>query len=538
MKKFLILAGTAALALLLTACNKEEGETVVSDDGTKSITVTVTGLTTTKSTNLPTTGDDTWVDTDGSGAGTTGSAAATTFDIYFTDGQGVIQYVYSINSSDADYSTLTSALTGSGIRFINLENISAVYVTANAAATSSSQTVQLTKGSNISGITASLVYQNALVANSDILYIGADKSLELNDETTTPTVTVDAESGNNSATNGSSVTNSANNANQYYAAKLAVRPIISRLEIAKIEAQATGTTYKESTNNLTAQYGGQWYEYCVTWEGFKPTLVGIYMSNFYGTIDPVTPAVDDLFATPSGDKVLTGSTYLWDATSAGIGTAYNVDGISLYTNGDGSSLFGSITDADPYVYFDGSSSNKCVPFNFLVPFDITNTTSETAIDRYSSGTGAMTEEPVYHFLFYVNLSGYSYKLYARTIEAEASVTTDDLESAAGSTASIQIISTADESGATANAGLYSALTSNFNFNSAADGYYYVNLTSLSTTSGSTVVIQPNKIYKLATVSIAPYNLTTSTEYSEYYNFVVEATVVDYIAESVTANFNE
>ncbi len=511
MKKILILAGVAALALLFTACDKESGESVSSDNGTKAITVTISGANLTKSSQLPATGDGTWETT----------AATSSYQIYFTDANGKILYAYSINSTDN--SEQMSALTNKGIRFINLTGVTAVYVTANA-----SEANTLSAGSNVSSITEYLYNQSALKDNTDILYIGADDALTIGDEDggATYTYSYDTDSWTNTTDSDPAYT-----ASQYYKAEVSIRPIISRLEIAQIQAETSGTTWEENETNLTAEYDGVTYEYVVTWQGFTPDLKGIYMSNFYGSIIPTTPKVDNLFETPSGDPI-DGTTYLWGSTAT-IESAYNVDGVSLYSD-SGTNLFAA--DANG-VYFNGHNTDVatqvdyCVPFNFFVPFDVTKID-----DTLEKDESIMAVDPKYHFLFYIDLesmSSYTYQVYAKEVSGTAS--SDNLSS----DASNEILNAADasKSSATVNAGLYAALTSDFSFTSVADGNYYANISYLADNNGDPITISSNKIYKLDVVTIAPYNLTSSTVSSDSYNLIVVVTPVDYVAENVTAVFD-
>ncbi len=502
MKKNLILTGAAILALLFTSCNKEETESISTSNGNKAITLTISGANLTKSA-ISSTGATSWDE----------AAAYGNFDIYFCDAADKILYAYSINNTDnAD---LMAALTNKeqGVRFINLENVTAVYVVANA---STAHAV----GQKVTTIIEYLYNQapytsGAETPKTSIMYIGGDTSLDFGQEPGTPETTIDYAGGS-----WTEVTDYEDN--QYYQANLSIRPIISRLEMNSIQALASGSY------TSTYAYGDVTYDYTVTWTGFEPELKGIYMSNFYGSLTPVVPSMGDFFATPTGDKVDTDgvagatATYLWSSAYYGttdyITAAYNLDGITLYTSGSAdANLFDGTLDADAinYVYFD-QSGTACVPFNFLVPFDVTATAS--VIDR---NTTVMPSTPRYHFL--VNLdqiyldNSYSYKLYVGGGDYDI--------------ANEFVPATEEEEV------LYQLLTADFNFTAVSDGNYYANIVNLYESTDVQAIIQPNTIYK-TDVTIAPYNLTTSTIYEETHNIIVIVEVVPYAIKNVTVGFDK
>ncbi len=529
LKKNIILAWTAALALLLAACDKEPSDVAAeASSEPMSVTIVISGLTQTKASELSS-GDDAW-STD---------AAVTSYDIYFTDTFGTIKYVYSIGSSSDD-DALRTAITasGGGIRFINLEGVSAIYVTANASAASSTT---LTAGSNISDLAVDLASQNGLVDKSAILYIGADKSLTIDNEPAGANYTYSYDDG---TADGSTAgwTNTTDNtpaytASQYYYAELSIRPVVSRLEIGEIVTTHTGTTTAE-----TIEINGQDYEYYILWEGFKPDLKGIYMSNFYGTLNPATPSVDNFFATPEGDYIDTAgensetATYLW-SSSAGTsiyGTSYNADGVTLYSD-SGTNLWDGAADSSDsnyYVYFDGGS-NYCVPFNFFVPFDVTE--ADDVIDKDATVMDD-DHEPQYHLLFDTSeMTDYSYTLCIKGGDF-GDINGDTYTNIA--LASVNNGTITD----TETLAIFAALTANF---SLSNSHYYANITSLSYVaagsnpdgtsyaSGDRVTLQPNKIYTVDLLNIEPYNLVTSTVSSEESNITVVVTVAGYTDQDVT-----
>ncbi len=501
MKKNLILTGAAILALLFTSCNKEETESISTSNGNKAITLSISGANLTKSA------------VDNGAAAWDATAAYSNLDIYFCDAADKILYAYSI--ADDTEGLITALTNGTGVRFINLENVTAVYVAANAS-------TALSAGTKVSTLTEYLYNQAPFTTagveteKNAITYIGGDTSLDFGQEPDDAATTIDYASGA-----WTEVTSYEDN--QYYKADLSIRPIISRLEMNSIQALASGTY----TDTYTDNSAGVTYTYSVNWTGFEPELKGIYMSNFYGSITPVVPSMGDFFQVPTGDKVDTAgeggnaATYLWNS-AAGIGTAYNVDGITLYTSGSAdANLFDGVSDGNGnYVYYNGNSST-CVPFNFFVPFDVTETAD--VIDR---NTTVMPSTPRYHFL--VNLdaiyeaNSYSYSLYVTSSDGAY----DNTLFTPGSLTDEEEV-------------LYQLFTADFNFTAVDDGNYYANIVNLYESSSATTeaIIQPNTIYK-TDVTIAPYNLTTSTIYEDSHNVIVIVHVVPYAIKNVTVAFDK
>lgn len=124
MKKFtFIFAGLALLAsAAFTSCEKTPAPSA--DEGTKSIALSINfGGVATKA-----------VDNDLE-AGFVPGKDYTSLQIYFTDDTGNIKYAYTANASSQDdektiWDNLTN--TSNGVKFIGLESVSGVYVTANA----------------------------------------------------------------------------------------------------------------------------------------------------------------------------------------------------------------------------------------------------------------------------------------------------------------------------------------------------------------------------------------------------------------------
>lgn len=503
MKIFRMIATAAIAALTLAGCNKEAGtETSVTTDpdaGLKEIVISIYGNATTKSV---VTGPS-W-DTEGGKA-----ADIDKYDIYFTSASDQIKYVYSISESAQQNNAWNALQHGQGIRFVGLQDVSRVYVVGNAQ---EGQTLAV--NANMSELSTDLEKYAVTsdIASKDILYIGGDRTL-------TP---VGSEPADNIGE--IIVENGVEQATQYVTAEIHLRPVISRLEIGAIHVETTGTSDPVEIEDQ---------QYVVTWSAFQPKLVGIYMSNVYGQLVPVTPAVTEGFATPSGTQITAGA---WNESIentegtevfsfADANAAMNANGVLYYSNysGDYQDLFTAPTDNNPddegnYYYYNGTAetSATCVPFHFIVPFDVeagnTENGAQTPVGPDWGTASAMN--PAFHFQFDFSETGeYIYSVYAWD----------------GSQTTGEPITDPD---------ILAQLTTEINFaDLQSDGIYYANVTGFYNRGNSLIAVQPNTIYKMADVGISPFNLTTGTiAVEEDYNIIVRVTPVDYVVENVTPSF--
>lgn len=505
MKICQIIATSAMAALVLAGCNKET-ETPATPDpdaGLKEVTISINGAKMTKGQATP--------------VGEWGTAAAdiSKYDIYFTTASGTVKYHYLIASTGEYTDAYNEFKEGGSVRFIGLENISQVYVVANAATT-------VTVGQNISTL-GNLAIENygGDKTKNDILYVGGDKDLTPIGSEPAPGVDIN-------------VTSDGEMASQYYTAVIYLRPVISRIEI--------GDVYVETNGGHTTTIDGKTYKY--TWVGFTPKLVGIYMSNVAGTLDPMDHTVSEWFTKPTGTQIADGKwkdliTYL-DGTTADFNmkdSKMNVEKVLWYSNGRSeggsyvySDLFAPTLGSNETVglythhyYFNGAEADPatCVPFNFFVPFDVTdekNTTEATAIWT-GAESAANGHNPALHFQFDFSKqnpdggTAYSYRVFEVTDTGEQEITKEN------------------------NPDLWVQLTSRINFTTVSDGIYYANVTSFKE-GASPIDVAPNTIYKLTEVGIDPFNLTTGTEtVDEEYNIIVKVTTVDYIEKNVTPSFD-
>lgn len=465
MKIYSLIATTAIAALALAGCNKETAAPATDPDaGTKTITLSIAGANLTKAAATPSEG---WAE----------AAAINQLDIYFTTASGAIQNVYRFSA--AENTEAWNAINAKqGVRFIGIDNVSRVYVVAN------SPVDEYTTG-NISQVTATLDKLLPQGENTDILYFGADEDI-------TPILDEEAENV------GATIGNPEDQASQYYEAVISVRPVISRLEINKISVVTKGSVVKNL--NVT----GTEKAYTIAWEGFTPKLTGIYMSNFYGKITPVSYTLADEFATPAGNKIENGA---W-AVDSGIPSAYNLPALAYYSNYDSGyqDLFGTDATAEgetKQVYFDGANAT-CVPFNFIVPFDPKETDPVIGIP-----TSVTFNTPRFHFQFlFDNQDAYN-----------VTVTTADGPVAEGT----------DE---------YLAVTADINFTTVSDDIYFANVVKFMKDASNEQTIAPNTIYKMSEVEINPFNLTTGTVGEDSYNVVVRVTPIDYNPINVLPGFDK
>ena len=162
MKSYSLFAFCAIAAFTFAACSKniESTEEGNPDSGVKSVTLSINGVKMTKS--QITEGDGSWLKASG----------ISQLDIYFTTAGDVIQYSYRLSATENQdaWNAITSP-TDNKIRFIGLDGVSRVYVVAN------SKSALLTKGANVSQISADLLQMYGTLENDDVLYAGADVDL-------------------------------------------------------------------------------------------------------------------------------------------------------------------------------------------------------------------------------------------------------------------------------------------------------------------------------------------------------------------------
>ena len=233
MKTFNLLTISLAFgaAALLTSCQKEPQTSAVTDDGVKSIALSINfGGAATKVT-IDGELDDPF----------TATSEFQKLAILFTDNAGDIKYAFEADASDDGQTTnegkiwanLFNTASPTGVRFIGLEGVTRIYVVANGPS--------LTDGTDAGGLGLTFEAAGGLVTNQTAVninaingilniedyfattkeanampYIGACVALELANGavgTSAPEVVLGADAG------------------QYYQADITIRPAVSRLEV-------------------------------------------------------------------------------------------------------------------------------------------------------------------------------------------------------------------------------------------------------------------------------------------------------------------
>lgn len=488
MNIYSLLTTSAIAALALVGCNKQTASTVTDPDaGTKAITVTINGANLTK-------------------AGIDGYDPYTnlhnfsTIDLYFTTASDNVVSSRHITATDnaEEWAGLTDK--SKGVRYVGLDGVSKVYVIANG-----DNLPKPNDGENMNKILLEVKNYAATGSQDNIPFIGGDADItplmdEIADGFTGPSI--NPEDG---------TTATAAEGQQYYTANIAIRPVISRLEIDKISVQTSGNTEEIDGADIGPTYADRTFR--VHWENFKPVIGGIYMSNFYQewTPFPAKTGASDLFATPTGQSGIEQGK--WTNLAAEL----NTQGLSYYSNwnvaGHYDQLFNytQTTEGENTVYFNGEGT-ECVPFNFLVNYDVTADVSN--IESYPTMSKGEGNHPTFHIQFQYDGTGYTYYAQEETPDG--------------------VWETMDEAGDPL---LYMALVGNFSLAVTNDNIYYANIVQFKDNNGAPIDIQPAKIYKMDAVTITPANLTTGTVApADEYNVIVKVNVVDFDTINVTPVF--
>ena len=491
MKIYQIIATSAMAVLVLAGCNKET-ETPATPDpdaGTKTITVTINGANLTK---VATDGENPYEETHN----------FSSIDLYFTTASDVVVLHRQITETDnaTEWANITDA--AKGVRYVGLTGVEKVYVVANGG-----NIGVPARGENMSEIILDMQNYAATVDQNTIPFVGGDADITPLQDELAPDfngTSVDPETGEETEPEVGQ---------QYYTANVSIRPVISRLEMDKISVQTKGDTESIDGADIDAAYENRTFR--VHWENFKPVLGGIYMSNFYGKWAPLPAktAATELFATPTGQNGIAEGK--WVSLAAGL----NVEGLAYYSNYTGDEYgqlftYAQQAEGDNTVYFDGAGA-KCVPFNFLVNYDVT--AAEDDIASAPLINKAAGNHPTFHFQFQydgTNADGSVYSCKAQELKEGSWVDLDK---------------NADEL-------LYQAIVSDFALAVTPGNLYYANVVEFKERN-AVVDIKPAKIYKMDAVVITPANLTTGTiAPQEEYNVIVNVKVVDFDTIAVTPVF--
>ena len=448
----------AAACIGMVACSKDDAANQ-SADGSKQIVLKV-NLPTTRATLTP---DDPY------------KADKTTIgsmNVFFTNANGVVQEAYELTTDNGYLTDITST---TGLRFVGLENVTAVYIVANANGITLPK-----KGYNMNTFSVTLAQQAPSMDQNQMVFAGCDLDIT----PLTPDVNDDIPTYNNAQWN---------EGDQTYNADITIRPLISRIEWGKIETDTDG--------DKLVKVGEEYY--LVEWSGWNAEVCGIYQSNVYGaeSIFAATP-VDNgtFFATPTAMNAIVNGEWTPATTIPGWDALKPVLTYNGYDNGYASVL--------PSDY---NTNNKCVPFHFFVPFDVDG-------ENPAAGTLADANEPHWHFLLHFdNPSKYnsSIKVY---------------ESDADGTKGTEIDLNSNDPAL--------SVASQFMFPVTKYNIAYVNVIDLfEGTSDRNVSYAPGKIYT-TNVTLSPFNVTAGPVVVTDYNVIVKVTVADFATQPVTPEFDK
>ena len=466
----------AAACIGMVACSKDDAANP-SADGSKQIVLKV-NLPTTRAALTP---DDPYKADDT----TIGS-----MNVFFTNANGVVQKACELTTDNGYLTDITST---TGLRFVGLKNVTAVYIVANAP----DGVVMPDEGDNMNTFSVELAKQAPSMDQDQMVFAGYDLDITpLTPDVNTPEIPTydDGEW---------------ENGDQAYNANITIRPLISRIEWGKIETDTDG--------DKLVKVGEKYY--LVEWSGWNAEVCGIYQSNVYGAESifaakpvPVDEEDDDIFfATPKGlNAIVEGewatpsSTFIgWDALKSVL--TYN----GYDNNADN---YASVLPADYNAKVE--DPGQCVPFHFFVPFTID---SEEKNQTMTVSLEA-DKEPHWHFLLHFdNPSAYnsSIKVY---------------ESDVNKTKGPQIDLNSNDTAL--------SVASQFMFPVTADKTAYVNVIDLfEGTSDNNISYAPGKIYT-TNVLLSPFNVTAGPVVVTDYNVIVKVKVADFATQAVTPEFDK
>lgn len=457
----------AAACIGMVACSKDDAANP-SADGSKQIVLKV-NLPTTRAALTP---DAPYVEDD---------TSIKLMNVFFTNANGVVQYRYDLKDGD-----LTSITGTTGLRFVGLENVTAVYIVANAPASVSLPGL----GANMNTFSVELAKQAPSMGQNEMVFAGCDLDITpLTPDVNTPEIPTyddgEWEDGD-----------------QAYNANITIRPLISRIEWGKIETDTDG--------NKLVQVGSDYY--LVEWSDWDVEICGIYQSNVYGaeSIFAAAPVADNtFFATPTAMNAIVDGEW---ATPAQPATGWDALKPVLTYNGydNNADNYASVLPADYNAKVD-QDPGQCVPFHFFVPFDVDG-------ENPAVGTLDGAKEPHWHFLLHFdNPSAYnsSIKVY---------------ESDADGTKGTEIDLNSDDPAL--------SVASQFMFPVTENNIAYVNVIDLFKGDTTTnISYAPGKIYT-TNVLLSPFNVTAGPAVVTDYNVIVKVTVADFATQAVTPEFDK
>lgn len=461
----------AAACIGMVACSKDDAANP-SADGSKQIVLKV-NLPTTRAALTP---DAPYVEDD---------TSIKLMNVFFTNANGVVQYRYDLKDGD-----LTNITGTTGLRFVGLKDVTAVYIVANAPASVSLPGL----GANMNTFSVELAKQAPSMGQNEMVFAGCDLDITpLTPDVNTPEIpTYDDGKWENG--------------DQAYNANITIRPLISRIEWGKIETDTDG--------HKLVQVGSDYY--LVEWSDWDVEICGIYQSNVYGAESifaakpvPVDEEDDDIFfATPKGlNAIVEGEWATPSPTFIGWDAMKPVLTYNGYDNN--TDKYASVLPADYNAKVD--QDPQCVPFHFFVPFDVDG-------ENPAVGTLDGAKEPHWHFLLHFeDPSAYnsSIKVY---------------ESDADGTKGTEIDLNSNDPAL--------SVASQFMFPVTEYNIAYVNVIDLFEGDTTTnISYAPGKIYT-TNVLLSPFNVTAGPVVVTDYNVIVKVKVADFATQEVTPEFDK
>ena len=452
----------------MIACSKDGTGDNPYADGSKQVVLKV---------NLPATRagvDNSWLDGNGDPQTTTISS----IDVFFTNDIGTVKKHYKLDATNNYLSTVRT----SGLRFVGLEDVTAVYIAANVPASISPSSID-----NVADFKVLMNQQAPSMEQDKMIFAGCDRDLIAGADTDASIPTYDNPDNQDPTVPAAG--------DMVYTAEVVIRPIISRIEWGNITVADSGSKEFVQPDGST---------YLVEWSNYAPIITGIYQSNVYLAENIFgTQQTSSLFATPAN----------WQSIVKGAWVEPNpsIDGVT-WSNVNPSLAYTGYQDGSGYAallppQYDGDA--QCVPFHFFVPFDPTS--SE---DDNTQMTGDMDGPlPQWHFqLYYPNDSGYTITVKKKNAgegDDKYTVVTDDKAL---------------------------SLKGDFLYPAGSDKIAYANVVKLKS-GNADLTYRPGMIYT-ADIEINPYNVTLGFEDKDNYNVIVKVGVADFATQEVTPEFEK
>lgn len=453
----------------MIACSKDGTGDNPYADGSKQVVLKV---------NLPATRadvDNSWLD-----QGNPKETNISSIDVFFTNANGTVQKHYKLNTDNG----YLNAVQSNGLRFVGLQNVTAVYIAANVPTSISTSSID-----NVANFKVLMNQQAPSMAQDEMIFAGCDMVLDVGADTNTSIPTYDNPDNQDPTVPAAG--------DMVYSANVVIRPIISRIEWGTISVK------KDGHKDFSQEDGST---YRVEWTGYAPTIVGVYQSNVYLAENIFgTTQASAWFATPANWTSIVNGAWVEPNPSIDGITWNDVNSSLAYTGYDGSGYAALL----PPGYNDNGNT-QCVPFHFFVPFDPTSSDkANTAIE------GDMDELPQWHFqLYYPDDRGYTI-----TVKKKNAGEDDN-----------QFQEVTDDTAL--------SLMGDFLYPAGSDGIAYANVVKLKNSDGSSdLTYRPGMIYT-ADIEIYPYNVSLGFKDKDNYNVIVKVGVADFATEEVTPEFDK